>query len=368
MPASENVVLAINAGSSSVKFALYRMHDGEETLLFSGSLEDLPQGTDLADWFIKQPGFDQITAIGHRVVHGMSHTKPEVITPALIKELKSMVSYDPEHMPAELALIELFVKKFPDLTHMACFDTMFHQTMPVVARTLAIPRKYKQRGILRYGFHGISFQYLTEQLNLLNKDNTANEKVVIAHLGSGASLAAVKNGQSIDTSMGFTPAAGIPMSTRSGDLDPGVAAYLMQQENLGPEQFNHLINHESGLLGISETSPDIRELLKIRDTDERAAEAIDLFCYQVSKYIGAYAAVLGGIDTLVFSGGIGEDLPSVREQICHNLGFLGIEVDNDKNLTNADIISTGNVCVRVMPTNEALMMARLITRALTTDN
>lgn len=392
MQATENVVLAMNAGSSSIKFALYRMRHSEETLLFSGSVESMGtaeakinvnRGTEneletiplpgsgiavaLIRWLRKQLGFNQITAIGHRVVHGMSHIRPETITPALIKELKTLIGYDPEHLPVEIALIELFVKEFPDLPHIACFDTMFHHMMPVVAQMLAIPRKYQQKGIRRYGFHGISYQYLTEQLSLLNKDNTSNSRVVIAHLGSGASLAAIKNGQSMDTSMGFTPGAGIPMSTRSGDLDPGVAGYLFQQEKLGSKQFNHLVNHESGLLGVSETSPDIRELLKVRDTDSRAVEAIDLFCYQVSKYIGAYAAVLGGLDTLVFSGGIGEHLPEVRAQVCHNLGFLGIELNQAKNLKHEAVISTGKVCVRVLPTNEALMMARLITRALNND-
>ncbi len=309
-------MLAINAGSSSVKFALYQIRESEETLLFSGSLKDIPEDESLPNWLMKQPGFGQITAIGHRIVHGMNHTQPQVITPDLINELKSLISYDPEHLPAEIKLIELFAEKFPGLPQVACFDTMFHHTMPVVAQTLAIPRKYQEKGIRRYGFHGISYQYLTEQLSLINKSSTSNNRVIIAHLGSGASLAAVKNGQSIDTSMGFTPGAGIPMSTRSGDLDPGVAGYLLQQEKLDPTEFNRLVNHESGLLGVSEISADIRELLNIRDKDHRAAEAVDLFCYQISKYIGAYAAVLGGLDTLIFSGGIGEHLAGVRAQIC----------------------------------------------------
>ncbi|MES2266906.1 MAG: acetate/propionate family kinase [Bacteroidota bacterium] len=367
MPATENVVLAINAGSSSVKFALYLMKGSRENVLFSGSLNDVPKNESLANWLTRQPGFDQVTAIAHRVVHGMGHSRPEAVTPDLIKELKSLISYDPEHLPAEIELMELFVKKFPDLPQFACFDTMFHQTMPLVAQTLAIPRKYQQKGIRRYGFHGISYQYLTEQLKRLTQGGVLNDRVIIAHLGSGASLAAIKNGQSIDTSMGFTPGAGIPMSTRSGDIDPGLASYLLKHEKLSPTQFNYMVNHEAGLMGVSETSADISELLKIRDTDNRAAEAVNLFCYQVSKYIGAYAAALGGLDTLVFSGGIGEHLPEIREQVCHNLGFLGIRLDNHKNLKNADIISNGRVHVRVMATNEALMMARLITRTLTND-
>lgn len=373
MPAAGNVVLAINAGSSSIKYAIYRIMAEEETLLYSGTLPVMGKGNRtvhavaLKDMVIKQAGLNTITAIGHRVVHGMARTKPEAITPALIKQLKSLVSYDPEHLPAEIHLIELFLKSFPELLQFACFDTAFHQTMPAVASVLALPRKYLKKGLRRYGFHGLSYQYLTEELSRLNQPTGHPKNVVMAHLGSGASLAAVKDGRSVDTSMGFTPAAGVPMSTRSGDLDPGVAAYLFRQEKHSPQQFDHLVNHESGLMGLSGTSSDIRELLKIRDTDERAAEAIDLFCYQVSKYIGAYAAALGGLDTLIFSGGIGEHMPEIRAQVCHNLGFLGIQLDQGKNLKHADIISTGKVCVRVLPTNEALMMARLITQALTND-
>jgi acetate kinase len=365
MPANGHVVLSINAGSSSVKFALHRIRAGEEKLLFQGNLDNVPENVCLSDWLVKQPGVDQITAIGHRVVHGMSHTRPLLITTYLIEEFKTMVSYDPEHMPGEIKLIELLMEKFPGLPQIACFDTVFHHTMPIVAQTLAIPRKYQQKGLRRYGFHGISYQYLTEQLTLLSKEDVSNNRVIMAHLGSGASLAAVSNGRCMDTSMGFTPAAGIAMSTRCGDLDPGVASYLLKDGKLNPAEFNQMVNHESGLLGVSEISSDIRELLRIRDKDNRASEAIDLFCYQISKYIGAYAAALGGIDTLVFSGGIGEHLPEIREQVCRNLGFLGISLDNSKNSRNEDIISTGKVCVRVIPTNEALMMARLITRALT---
>jgi acetate kinase len=368
MPASTQVVLAINAGSSSVKFALYRIAGAEENLLFAGYEDDLIKNQDWAGQLMERPDFAEITVIAHRVVHGMAYTHPEMITPALIEELKTFINYDPEHLPAEIKLIELFFQRFPQTLQYACFDTMFHHTLPPVAQTLGIPRKYGQKGIRRYGFHGLSYQYLTEQLNLLNTDAAQNDKVVIAHLGSGASLAAIKNGRSIDTSMGFTPCAGILMSTRSGDLDPGVAAYLMQQEKFTPEQFNHLVNHESGLLGVSEISSDIRELLDVYATDERAAQAVDLFCYQIGKYIGSFAVALAGITTLVFSGGIGEHLPEVREKICRNLDFLGIELNADENLKNADIISAGKICVRVISTNEALMMARLITRLLPNNN
>ncbi|MBE9586946.1 acetate/propionate family kinase [Mucilaginibacter sp. JRF] len=390
MPATENVVLAINAGSSSVKFALYSLLDNEETLLFSGSLDTLETGTkqikvkrnglidekiielsgdqkcgltnSLISWLAEQPEFIRVTNIGHRIVFGMRHIHPEVVTPALINELRSLTDLDPEHLPAEIEIVELFIKRFPDVKQIACFDTMFHQSMPVVAKTSAIPRKYVEKGLQRFGFHGLSYKYLTEELARINHFPSSNSRVIMAHLGSGTSLTAIENGLSIDTSMGFTPCAGIPMSTRSGDLDPGVAAYFIRQEKLDPEQFHYLINHECGLLGVSETSGDIRKLLKIRNSDKRAEEAIDLFCYQISKYIGAYAAALGGLDTLVFSGGIGEHLPEIRTQICKKLEFLGIELHHDNNLKNKNIISAGKVCVRVIPTDEALMMARLITR------
>jgi acetate kinase len=393
MSSTENVVLAVNAGSSSIKFALYRIAGQEEHLLFSGTLEAIGTpaakltfrhtqneeetvplrgyGIDelsdnLVNWLLEQDGFDRVNTIGHRVVHGMAHTRPEQITPALIAELKSLISYDPEHLPSEIRLIEIFSRRFPDIPQVACFDTAFHQTMPTVAQLMAIPRRYREKGIRRYGFHGLSYQYLTEELSGLNKDKHLPGKVILAHLGNGASMAALQNGQSIDTSMGFTPGAGIPMSTRSGDLDPGVAAYLLQQEKLSPRQFNYMVNHESGLLGVSGTSPDIRELLKIREVDGRAAEAVNLFCYQVKKYIGAYAAALGGLDMLVFSGGIGEHLPQIRTQVCQGLAFLGIELNPAENLKNALIISKAgcSVNIRVLPTNEALMMARLITRKL----
>ncbi|MDO3645252.1 acetate/propionate family kinase [Mucilaginibacter sp. L3T2-6] len=364
MPATGNVVLAINAGSSSVKFALYQLVEQEETLLFSGSSAAIPAHEELADWLKKQPGIEQLTVIGHRVVHGMNHIQPETITPALVAELKTYIPYDPEHLPAEIRLIELFLASFPHIRQVACFDTMFHQTMPAMATIMAIPEKYRQKGVRRYGFHGLSYQYLTEYL--ATNDST-HENVVIAHLGSGASVAAIQNGKSIDTSMGFTPGAGLVMSTRCGDLDPGVAAYLFRQVESDSKQFNHLVNHKSGLLAVSGTSSDMKELVKVREEDNRAAEAINLFCYQVSKYIGAYAAAMGGIDTLVFSGGIGEHLPEVRGQICRKLGFLGIELDSRQNLTNAENISTGKTRVYVIPTNEALMMARLITRVIPND-
>jgi len=390
---AKNNVLTINGGSSSIKFALYEV-DLRLNKLLSGDVENIGQknaalrfknpadhqhhkidikndnyesaANQLIDWLEKQVDFEQVKGIGHRVVQGLEHTKPEKITDELLEELKKISAYDPEHLPEEIKMIAIFRKRYPDLVQIACFDTSFHTTMPPVAKLLAIPRRFEAKGIKRYGFHGLSYAYLMEQLDLEEWNETLRDRVILAHLGSGASLAAVKDGKSIDTSMGFSPAAGIPMGTRTGDLDPGVAWYLMKSEALSPKQFNHLVNHESGLLGISETSADVRQLLKVEETNNRAAEAIELFCYQTKKWIGSFAAALHGLDTLVFSGGIGENSPEVRERICHGLKFLGIELDREKNYNNGPVISSdiSIVSVRVIPTNEELMIARSVCHLL----
>ncbi len=316
----------------------------------------------LMEWLEKQERFASVEAIGHRIVHGMKHTEPEQITPELLVELKAISAYDPEHLPAEIRVVELFGERYPMLLQVACFDTSFHTAMPIVAKLLSIPRRYSAMGIQRYGFHGLSYAYLIEELNRVAGKEIAKGKVIVAHLGNGASLAAIKDGKSIDTSMGFTPTSGLTMGTRTGDLDPGVAWFLMGAEKLSPKQFSHLINHESGLLGISEISSDMRVLLKHQHSDNRAAEAIELFCYQTKKWIGSFAAVLGGLDTLIFSGGIGENTPEIRDRICRGLQFLGIEVDEKRNLKNDEVISiaTGRVSIRVIPTNEELMVAKLV--------
>ncbi|MEO7490797.1 MAG: acetate/propionate family kinase [Ferruginibacter sp.] len=383
------MILAINGGSSSIKFALFKTGNSlkqlfngaienigtqKATLNFSNTIDQQKNSIDieaadhdqaanhLIDWLEKQEHFDSIKAIGHRIVHGMDHTEPELVTDDLLNELKKISAFDPEHLPEEIKLIEVFKKRHPAIKQIACFDTSFHTSMPVVAKLLSIPRRYFEMGIQRYGFHGLSYAYLVEELKRVAGEEAAKGKIILAHLGSGASLAAVKHGKSLDTSMGFTPTSGLPMGTRTGDLDPGVAWYLMQCEKLGPKKFNHLINHESGLLGISETNSDMRELMKIEDTDHRAKEAIELFCYQTKKWIGSFTTVLGGLDTLVFSGGIGEHSPEVRSKICDNLEFLGLELDEIKNINNEAIISTekSKVKVRVITTNEDVMIARLV--------
>jgi acetate kinase len=244
----------------------------------------------------------------------------------------------------------------------ACFDTAFHRTMPRVARLLPIPRRYDAKGVQRYGFHGLSYAYLMEELARLGDPAATAGRVILAHLGNGASMAAVRDGKSIDTSMGFTPTAGLVMSARSGDLDPGLAPYLGRTERMTTKQFYEMVNHQSGLLGVSETSSDMRDLLAQEAHDIRAAEAVALFCYQAKKWIGAFAAALGGLDTLVFAGGIGENAPSVRARICDGLGFLGVELNESRNVESAGMISTdaGAVTVRVIRTDEDLMIARSV--------
>lgn len=390
MKAHKPSILTINGGSSSIKFALY---DTTDPLLctLSGNIErinlsdtklnfsaakthsreclSLPEPdhqaaiTFLLDWLAQQPAFSTIEAIGHRVVHGMQHSEACLITPTLLAELQQISAFDPEHLPFELNLIKSCAKRFPKLPQYACFDTAFHRSMPKVATLVTLPRRYAAQGVQRYGFHGLSYAYLLAELKQLNDPAASKGRVILAHLGNGASIAAVLDGECLDTSMGFTPSSGLVMGSRSGDLDPGLVSFLLRTEKMTAAQFQHLVNHESGLLGVSETSSDMRDLLAQEAEDSRAAEAVALFCYTVKKQIGAYIAALGGIDTLVFAGGIGENAPLVRSRICEGLGFLGIELDEQQNKANhAGVISRLNqpVSVRVMHTDEELMIARSV--------
>ena len=308
-----------------------------------------------------------VAAAGHRLVHGGSrYTEPQLVNGEVLAELRRLVPLDPDHLPAEIAMIEAVRRRRPALPQVACFDTAFHAAMPPLARLIPIPRRFHASGIRRYGFHGLSYEYLLEELARVAGVEAARQRVVLAHLGAGASLAATRDGRSVDTTMGFTPTAGMPMATRSGDLDPGVVLHLLRREGLSADQVDDLLNHRSGLLGISETSPDMRDLIAARERDPRAAEAVAFFCYQAKKWIGAYSSVLGGLDTLVFSGGIGEASAVVRAEICAGLEFLGIRLDEARNQSNADMISAQKsaVCVRVLKTNEELIVARATRRVL----
>ncbi len=386
-------VLTINGGSSSIRFALYdqrappqRLLDGKvDRIGLSGTNLTVRDSTgkpqdsrtiDLADhrsavsflldWLETQPVFASVKAVGHRVVHGMTHSEPERVTPELLDELHRITPYDPEHLPLEIELIEAFRRRHPALPQVACFDTAFHRTMPRVASLLPIPRRYEAAGVRRYGFHGLSYESLMEELARVGDQAATKGRVILAHLGNGASLAAVRDGKSIDTSMGFTPSSGLVMSSRSGDLDPGLVSYLARTEQMNATQFQAMVNHESGLLGVSETSSDLRDLLAQEAGDVRAAEAVALFCYQAKKWIGSFAAALGGLDTLVFAGGIGENSPVVRARICEGLSFLGIELDESRNAKTVDVISSdaSPVAVRVIHTEEERMIAKMVCRVL----
>jgi acetate kinase len=387
-------ILAVNGGSSSIKFALFEAGDPPRRIL-GGEIEriGLPMSAmtvsgaapadnsrkqveapdhaaaaaALMDWVEQRIGRDALDAVGHRIVHGgPKYSEPERITPEMLDELHRLSPFDPEHLPEETLLAEAFFRRFPDLPQVACFDTAFHHDLPRVARLLPIPRRYEAQGVRRYGFHGLSYAFLMEDLERLAGTDTAQGRVVLAHLGNGASLAAVHQGRPVDTSMGFTPTGGVPMSSRSGEIDPGLVLYLARTEGMDAKQFNRMVSFESGLLGVSETSSDVRDLLKREAEDVRAAEAIALFCYQVKKWVGAFAAALGGLDTLVFSGGIGENAPVVRARICEGLEFLGIKLDPGKNAANAGVVSAADsrVTIRVIHTDEEYMIARLVVRAL----
>jgi acetate kinase len=321
----------------------------------------------LIDSLEQQTADASLKGIGHRIVHGgPSYIDPQKVTPEMLDELRKISAYDPEHMPFEIDLMEMFAQRFPNVPQIACFDTAFHNHMPAVAQILPIPREYRTKGIRRYGFHGLSYGFLMEELRRVAGPEIDEQCIILAHLGNGASLAAVRNGNSIDTSMGFTPAAGLPMSTRSGDLDPGLVFYLEQTEKMDTRTFNHMVNHQSGLLGVSDISPDVRDLLARQSEDIRAAEAIELFCYQTRKWIGAFAAALGGLQTLVFSAGIGENSPEIRARICDRLGILGIRLEPAKNQKNADVISASDsaVTVRVIHTDEEIMIAKAVSSIL----
>jgi acetate kinase len=321
----------------------------------------------LMDWIEERGGSDALTAVGHRVVHGgPKYSEPQRINAEMVEELHRLSPFDPDHLPEEILLTEAFHRRFPDLPQVACFDTGFHHDLPRVAQLLPIPRRYEAQGVRRYGFHGLSYEFLIGELARLAGTEAAQGRVILAHLGNGASLAAVRDGKSVDTSMSFTPTAGVPMSTRSGDLDPGLIWYLARTEKMSAKQFSEMVNFHSGLLGVSETSSDMRDLLDCEKRDVRAAEAIALFCYQVKKCIGAFAAALGGLDMLVFAGGIGENAPTVRTRICDGLGFLGIELDQKRNVANAGVISseTSRIPVWVIRTDEEWVIASMVCRVL----
>jgi acetate kinase len=383
-------VLAINAGSSSIRFAVFgkkgewarqlhglvdriglpgtslRYRDAAGIDAHTRSPGDLDHASAagwLVDWLAGRAEVAAVQGIGHRIVHGgPRHMEPARVTRELLDELRELRAYAPDHLPVAIDLIERLRERFPQCPQAACFDTGFHRDLPRVARLLPLPRALQAQGVQRYGFHGLSYAFLMQELARVAGAPAAQARVILAHLGNGASLAAVRGGRSIDTSMAFTPASGIPMSTRSGDVDPGLVRYLAHTRRLGPEAFHRMVNHESGLLGLSETSSDVRDLLQREAADERAREALDVFCYHVRKCIGGFAAALGGVDTLVFAGGIGENAWQIRARICAELRFLGIELDANRNAGAMSVISSdaSAVAVRVIRTDEELMIAQSV--------
>jgi acetate kinase len=391
-PPAGGGILTINAGSSSIKFALF-LPGSPPVRAAAGKVEriGLP-GTSMT---VKEadrpepevrpiagPGAEacvsavlewvdgrghRIRAAGHRVVHGgRRFDQPQWVSRQLVDALREMSPFAPEHLPMAIDLIESLSRRHPDLPQLACFDTSFHRTMPRVARILPVPRRYEAKGLVRYGFHGISYEYLIGELARVAGDRAAGGRVVLAHLGNGASLCAVREGKSIDTTMGFTPTSGIPMSTRSGDLDPALAAFLHRSEGMEPEDFYTMVTSKSGLLGVSETSSDLRDLFEKEAVDPRAAEAVALFAYSIKKAIGALAAALGGLDTLVFAGGVGENSVEMRRRICLGLEFLGLDLDPDRNRAGGPVITRdGSPAVaRVIRTDEELQIANSVARLL----
>jgi acetate kinase len=375
-------ILVINSGSSSLKFSLFEA--GSEKSLFAGAVERIglaggsfrvkgivEEKGSFADHdaalsrlfaFLRASGPQDLAIVGHRLVYGgLEYQCPHLVTPELVAALRSLVPFAPEHLPHEIGAIEAVGRAKPALKQYACFDTAFHCGRPRVATRYPIPRELWSEGIQRYGFHGLSYAYILQELEKEAGTEAARARVIIAHLGNGASMAAVKGGRPMDTTMGLTPAGGLMMGTRSGDLDPGVLLYLQETKGHSAGEVREIVNRKSGLLGVSGISSDMQDLLaKERSEDSRAAEAIELYCYLAAKHLGSLAAVLGGLETLVFTAGIGENAPSIRRRICGNLAFLGIRIDSGQNEASAAVISSPGaaVTVRVMKTDEDLMIAR----------
>jgi acetate kinase len=389
----EQSILILNVGSSTLKFGLFPLADGDDPFLH-GVLEYAGRGggqlrlvhsgerkeesvqvgatresaaRELLHFLERGSLLRSVRAVGHRLVHGgQKFRAPVVIDSSVRAELEEVVPLAPDHLPTELSAIDEVTRSAPSIPQVACFDTAFHGAMPRVARLLGLPRALLDSGVLRYGFHGLSYEYVTDTLRRLG-DLPA--RTIVAHLGNGASIAAVRDGIGIDTTMGLTPSGGMVMSTRSGDLDPGILLYLLRSRGFSADDVDDTVKHKGGLLGISDSSSDVRDLLDARAADRKADEAIGVFCYQAKKFIGGYAAALGGLDELVFTGGIGERSPEVRAQICDGLGFLGIEIDETLNRGNAKTISTtgSRVTVRTIKANEEAMIARHTRQAISSS-
>lgn len=380
-------ILTLNGGSSSLKFGVYRTGAEGENAVLSGAAEAIGSGEgnfwvragkrialERRESFaghsdavrvmfaaLREQGISRLSAAGHRIVHGgPCFHEPRLIDPPLITRLKEAAVFAPIHVPRQIALIEAVAEHYPDLAQVACFDTAFHSQIPEIARRFPLPRELWDEGVRRYGFHGLSYEYVVERLG-----KKLGKRAIIAHLGNGSSMVALKDGKAVDTSMGLTPTGGFMMGTRTGDLDPGVLLYLLRSGRT-VEQVAQLVDYRSGLLGVSGLSSEMKILLESGEQNPEAAQAVEMFCYHVRKFIGAYVAVLGGLDTLVFTGGIGEHAAAVRASIVEGLAFLGIELNPEANSVNAEFISANSsrCSVRVIRTDEDLMIARHTRRML----
>jgi acetate kinase len=386
---TDKCILVINCGSSSLKFSLYGLDDfklqisanisgigapsssfritddhAREVFNHKSHYDKMPVAVAAAINWLQSQSFNLI-AIGHRLVQGgPDHREPERITAQLLKQLNEFIYLAPNHLPEELSTIKSFFLAFPQTRQVACFDTTFHKDLPDHVKYYPLPAAYQKHGMIKYGFHGLSYAYILQKL-MEDEPNTISKKIIIAHLGNGASLAAVKNGKCVDTTMGLSPMGGLVMSTRSGDLDPGVILFLLKQYQLSVDELDDLLSKKSGLTAIAGTS-DMEEILIKSDTDSKAALAIQVFCYHAKKQIGAFAAALGGLDLLVFTGGIGANSPLIREHICRDMDFIGIELNLRANLKNKEAISsnTSRVSVRALRTQEELMIAKATSELL----
>jgi len=360
----ERLILCLNAGSSSLKFSLYRMAEDKEERLTGGTMradaaaESGEHRETVRRVFgeLEASGWPAPSAVGHRLVHGgPTYATPQRIDERLIAVLRQTLPLAPLHLRPEIDVIDAVTEHYRDLPQVACFDTAFHRRMPELAQRFPLPRALWTDELRRYGFHGLSYEYI---VSVLGADDLT--RTIIAHLGNGASLVALRDGRPVDTTMGLTPLGGVMMGTRPGDLDPGVLVYLMREKGYDADRLERLLNEESGLRGVSTTTADMKTLLAQRERDPRAADAVAMFCASVTKAIGALAAVLGGVRTLVFTGGIGERAAPVRAEICQGLPHLGVQLDAGRNTEDAGIISgPSSACtVRVVPTNEDLVIAR----------
>lgn len=383
-------ILTINGGSSSIKFALFRTSDSTrvldgkidhigmdstyiETYVYASkkrtreAVDSAQVFTTLTETLEALIPRDSLVGIGHRVVHGGHvYSSTTHIDEAVLANLKKIASFAPRHLPNEILLLEQFLTHYPRIPQFACFDTSFFHELPLLARLLPIPRTYQSQGIRRYGFHGLSYEYVMHYLTTTLGVDVSNKKIILAHLGSGASLTAVQNGRPVDTSMSFTPNSGIPMGTRSGDTDPGFIAYLSREEHMSTEDIEHLLNFESGIKGISGSTADMEVLLQMEDNDTQATDAIDYFVYHVQKQIGALSATMNGVDIIVFTGGMGEKSAPIRQKICAGLSYLGIKLNTIRNVANSTDIGDkeSRVILYVIKTDEEAMVVEHVHESL----